>query len=103
MDQLIKVIVLAILQGVAELFPVSSLGHTIIIPSLLGWGDVVGQDTFLPIVVILHLGTAVALLGFYWRDWLGLIRQISRRFSRADSTPIPWAKPSGWSSSPPFR
>ena len=90
MDQLIKVIVLAVLQGVTELFPVSSLGHTIIIPSLLGWGDVVGQDTFLPIVVILHLGTAVALLVFYWRDWLGLIRAFFKTIfaRRLDADPL---------------
>ncbi|HEU5346973.1 MAG TPA: undecaprenyl-diphosphate phosphatase, partial [Ktedonobacterales bacterium] len=90
MDQLIKVIVLAILQGVAELFPVSSLGHTIIIPNLLGWGDVVGQDSFLPIVVVLHLGTAVALLGFYWRDWLGLIRAFFKTLFtlRLDADPL---------------
>lgn len=90
MDQLIKVIVLAILQGITELFPVSSLGHTIIIPNLLGWGDVVGQDSFLPIVVVLHLGTAVALLGFYWRDWLGLIRAFFKTLFtfRMDADPM---------------
>lgn len=90
MDQLVKVIVLALLQGVTELFPVSSLGHTILIPSALGWGDVVGQDTFLPVVVVLHLGTAVALLGFYWRDWLGLIRAFFKTIfaRRLDADPM---------------
>ena len=74
MGEVIKVIVLALLQGVTELFPVSSLGHTIIVPDLLGWGSLVQSDTFLPIVVVLHLGTAIALLTFFWRDWLALIR-----------------------------
>lgn len=74
MQTLIQVIVLALLQGVAELFPISSLGHTIIIPGLLGWGDLTTSETFLPIVVTLHLGTAVALVVFYWRDWLALVR-----------------------------
>lgn len=73
MGELIKVIVLGLLQGVAELFPISSLGHTVIIPGLLGWGNVTTNDTFLPIVVMLHFGTAVALLFFYWRDWVALI------------------------------
>lgn len=74
MQQLIQVILLGLLQGVTELFPVSSLGHTVIIPGLLGWGNLVKSDTFLPIVVTLHLGTAVALLCFYWRDWVDLVR-----------------------------
>jgi undecaprenyl-diphosphatase len=74
LDQLIKVIVLALLQGVTELFPVSSLGHTVIIPGLLGWGNIISSDAFLPTVVVLHLGTAVALLTFFWRDWAALVR-----------------------------
>lgn len=74
MDLLIKVIVLGLLQGVAELFPVSSLGHTVIVPGILDWGNLVSQESFLPIVVTLHLGTAVALLFFYWRDWVALVR-----------------------------
>ncbi len=74
MDIFIKVILLALLQGVAELFPVSSLGHTVIIPGFLGWGTLTQSETFLPIVVVLHLGTAIALLTFFWRDWVALIR-----------------------------
>lgn len=74
MDQLIKVILLALLQGVTELFPVSSLGHTVIIPAFLGWWKLTTSDAFLPIVTILHLGTTIALLCFYWRDWAALIR-----------------------------
>jgi len=65
---------LALLQGVTELFPVSSLGHTVVIPSLLGWPPVQSSDTFLPFLVMLHVGTAVALLTFFWRDWVRLIR-----------------------------
>jgi undecaprenyl-diphosphatase len=83
----VRVILLALLQGIAELFPVSSLGHTVIIPGLLGWGDLLRSDTFLPLVVTLHLGTAIALLTFFWRDWVNLLRGgvkvlIAGRFSR---------------------
>lgn len=83
----VRVILLALLQGIAELFPVSSLGHTVIIPGLLGWGDLLRSDTFLPLVVTLHLGTAMALLTFFWRDWVNLLRGgvkvlIAGRFSR---------------------
>ena len=70
---LVRVVLLAILQGVTELFPVSSLGHTVIIPGLLGWRDTIESPTFLPLVVMLHLGTAVALLTFFWRDWRDLL------------------------------
>jgi undecaprenyl-diphosphatase len=65
---------LAFLQGVTELFPVSSLGHTVVIPTMLGWPNVQSNDTFLPFVVMLHVGTATALLTFFWRDWVRLIR-----------------------------
>ena len=73
MDRL-QVILLALLQGVTELFPVSSLGHTVILPGILGWTDTLHSPTFLPLLVMLHLGTAVALLTFFWRDWLLLLR-----------------------------
>jgi undecaprenyl-diphosphatase len=70
----IHVLLLALLQGVAELFPISSLGHTVILPGLLGWSETLQSPRFLPLVVMLHLGTAVALLTFYWRDWVKLLR-----------------------------
>jgi undecaprenyl-diphosphatase len=71
---LVHVIFLALLQGVTELFPVSSLGHTVLLPGLLGWKDTISSPVFLPLVVALHLGTAVALFTFFWRDWLALLR-----------------------------
>jgi undecaprenyl-diphosphatase len=71
---LVHVLVLALLQGVTELFPVSSLGHTVLIPGLLGWHETLSSPTFLPLVVMLHLGTAAALLTFFWRDWVELLR-----------------------------
>ena len=66
--------VLALLQGVSELFPVSSLGHTILIPALLQWHNIDRADpTFLAFVVVLHLGTAIALIVFYWREWVAIV------------------------------
>ncbi|HEX9036334.1 MAG TPA: undecaprenyl-diphosphate phosphatase [Ktedonobacterales bacterium] len=70
----IKVIALALLQGVTELFPVSSLGHTVIIPGIVGWNDVLRSAAFVPLLVTLHLGTSAALLTFFWRDWVTLLR-----------------------------
>jgi len=73
LPELLQVLFLAVLQGVTELFPVSSLGQSIIIPGLFGWGNLLTSDTFVPILVMLHLGTAIALLTFFWRDWVELI------------------------------
>ncbi len=84
---LLNVIVLAILQGVTELFPISSLGHTVIIPGLLGWGDLLSGSNFLPLVVMLHIGTSVALLSFFWRDWLKLLGGGLRVLKAARITP----------------
>ena len=68
----LQVIALAILQGVTELFPVSSLGHAVIVPGLLKWPIDKGLG-LVPFLVVLHLGTAAALLVFYWRDWVKLL------------------------------
>src|SRR6185312_3877417 len=62
-----------IIQGVTELFPVSSLGHAVILPKLLGWDIDQHSPTFLPFLVVLHLGTAIALLAYFWRDWIQLL------------------------------
>jgi undecaprenyl-diphosphatase len=66
-------IVIAILQGATELFPVSSLGHAVVLPALLHWNINQHDPSFLPFLVMLHVGTATALLAFFWRDWWMLI------------------------------
>ena len=65
-------ILIAILQGATELFPVSSLGHAVVLPALLGWNLDEHAASFLPFLVLLHLGTAAALLLYFWRDWWAL-------------------------------
>ena len=65
-------LIIAVLQGATELFPVSSLGHAVIVPALLGWRFDQHAPVFLPFLVLLHLGTAAALLGYFWRDWWAL-------------------------------
>lgn len=72
---------LAILQGVTELFPISSLGHAVIVPPLLGWSIDQRAAAFLPFVVVLHVGTATALLLYFWRDWLAIALGILGRGS----------------------
>ena len=70
--------VLGLLQGVSELFPVSSLGHSVILPSLLGWNIHQDQTYFLTFLVALHLATALVLLGFFWSDWVRIIKGLGR-------------------------
>jgi undecaprenyl-diphosphatase len=67
----IQSIVIAILQGATELFPVSSLGHAVLLPRLLGWNIDQKAPEFLPFLVVLHLGTAAALLIYFWEEWFG--------------------------------
>ena len=71
-----QIIFLALLQGVTELFPISSLGHTVILPGLLGWGDLERNKSFLPLIVALHLGTSIALVIYFWRDWFQVGRSV---------------------------
>jgi undecaprenyl-diphosphatase len=65
----LQAIILAIVQGITELFPISSLGHAVVMPALLGWNIDENGEGFLPFLVVMHLGTAIALLVYFWRDW----------------------------------
>jgi undecaprenyl-diphosphatase len=85
----LQAIAIAILQGATELFPVSSLGHAVVLPALLNWRIDQHAPSFLPFLVMLHLGTAVALLIYFRRDWwaigtgvLGLAAEHQVRESR---------------------
>jgi undecaprenyl-diphosphatase len=73
-----QAVVLGLLQGVSELFPVSSLGHSVILPSLFGWNIHQNAPYFLTFLVALHLATALVLLGFFWRDWVRIIKGLGR-------------------------
>ncbi len=74
-----QAIVLGVLQGATELFPVSSLGHTVLFPNLFGWHNVVAwqsqsESPWLAFVVMLHVGSAIGLLIYFWRDWVAIIK-----------------------------
>lgn len=65
----LQALIIAVLQGATELFPVSSLGHAVLLPALAGWNIDQRGAAFLPFLVFLHTGTAIALLLYFWRDW----------------------------------
>lgn len=73
--------VIGALQGVTELFPISSLGHSVLVPAWIGgtWSELVTQGNsdggtpYLAFVVALHVATALALLVFYWSDWVRIV------------------------------
>jgi undecaprenyl-diphosphatase len=82
-----QAIVLGFLQGVTELFPISSLGHTVLFPTLFGWNKLVdaqsqSESFWLAFVVMLHVGSALGLLAYYWRDWVQIIAAFFRTLAK---------------------
>jgi undecaprenyl-diphosphatase len=82
-----QAVVLGVLQGVTELFPISSLGHTVIFPNLFGWDNIVRwqsqpESPWLAFVVMLHVGSAVGLLIYFWRTWMELIAAFFRTLAK---------------------
>ena len=75
-----EAMVVGLIQGVTELFPVSSLGHNVLIPALVGgqWARDLNvaapESPYLAFIVGLHVATAIALLIYFWRDWVRIIR-----------------------------
>lgn len=79
-----QAIVMGLVQGISELFPVSSLGHGVLLPALLGWHNLVNSQTqsesfFLVFLVGLHVGTAAGLFVFYRKTWFALFRGLFRQ------------------------
>lgn len=96
----LEAIVIGAMQGVAELFPVSSLGHSVLLPAVIGgqWAqdlDVRAPESpYLAFIVGLHVATALALLVFFWRDWLriigGLLTSIVHREITTSAQRLGW-------------
>ena len=90
----LEAVVTGLVQGVTELFPVSSLGHNVLIPALLGgsWAKTLNvsdpNSPYLAFVVGLHVATAIAMIAYFWRDWLRIVRGFfSSLRNRSVSTP----------------
>lgn len=77
---LIEAIMLGVVQGLAEFLPISSSGHLILVPWLFGW-----REHGLAFDLALHLGTSAALLGYFWRDWVVLVRSVLAGLFRAEA------------------
>src|SRR5438874_153795 len=90
----LQAIVIGLLQGVTELFPISSLGHSVLLPAWFGWDKLVtaqsaDESFYLAFVVALHVATALALLVYFRKDWVRIIRGFfrtlrTRRIETAD-------------------
>ena len=82
----LQAIILGALQGIAEPFPISSLGHAVILPSLLGWNIHQNDDFFLSFLVATHCATALVLFVFFWEDWKRIFHGFVRSL-RGQATP----------------
>jgi Bacitracin resistance protein BacA len=91
----LQALVIALVQGVTELFPVSSLGHSVIVPAWMGgdWNTLVTQSAqansdssfYMAFVVALHVSTALALLWFFRADWIRIVAGFARSARRSVS------------------
>jgi undecaprenyl-diphosphatase len=77
-------IVFGLVQGVSELFPISSLGHAVVMPRLFGWNIHQNDKFFIAFLVAVHLATAIVLLGFFWRDWVRIVQGLWRSLQRRE-------------------
>jgi undecaprenyl-diphosphatase len=87
---------LGLLQGVSELFPVSSLGHSVILPKLVGWDIHQNDPFFLTFLIATHLATAIVLLFFFWRDWWRILKGLGRSLRDREIAPGDLDAKLGW-------
>lgn len=103
-----QAILMGLLQGVTELFPVSSLGHAVLYPDLFGWTELARaqaepESYFLAFLVALHVGTAVGLIAYYWSTWRDLLRGLIEQLRRRDLGPIARLSPTAPGTSRHYR
>ena len=91
-----RAIILGALQGVTELFPVSSLGHAVIWPRLFGWNIHQNDKYYITFLIATHLATALVLLGFFWHDWVRIVKGIGRSLRDRGIDPADTDAKLGW-------
>ena len=79
-----QAVVLGLLQGFSELFPISSLGHSVILPQLLGWDIHQNDAYFITFLVATHLATAIVLFLFFLEDWMRILRGMWRSLAERE-------------------
>jgi undecaprenyl-diphosphatase len=87
---------LGLLQGVSELFPVSSLGHSVILPKLVGWNIHQNDKFFITFLVATHLATAFVLLFFFRSDWARILKGLGRSLRDRGIAPVDTDAKLGW-------
>jgi undecaprenyl-diphosphatase len=90
-----QAVVLGLVQGVAEPFPISSLGHSVILPRLAGWNIQQDKPYFISFLVATHLATAIVLFGFFFDDWKRILGGLWRSV-RGHSDPSDTDARLGW-------
>jgi undecaprenyl-diphosphatase len=88
--------VLGLLQGITELFPISSLGHSVILPRLFGWHLDQNAPAFLTFLIATHLATAIVLFVFFLRDWIEIFKGLGRSVRRRKIAPSDTYAKLGW-------
>jgi undecaprenyl-diphosphatase len=91
-----RALVIGLLQGVSELFPISSLGHSVILPRLLGWNIHQNDPYFITFLVATHLATALVLLWFFRRDWAQILKGLGRSLRDREIAPDDHHAKLGW-------
>ncbi len=91
-----QAIILGLLQGVTELFPISSLGHSVILPQLFGWDIHQNDDYFITVLVATHLATAIVLFLFFWSDWMRILAGMGRSLRDRGIAPDDTDAKLGW-------
>src|SRR5436190_24161164 len=82
-----QAVILGLTQGIAEPFPISSLGHGVVIPRLFGWNIHQNDNYFLAFLVATHLATAIVLFFFFLRDWVRILTGIGRSLRDREIAP----------------
>ena len=88
--------ILGLLQGFSELFPISSLGHSVVLPRLLGWDIHQNDDYFLTFLVATHFATAIVLFVFFFRDWMAILAGMGRSLRDREIRPEDSHAKLGW-------
>jgi undecaprenyl-diphosphatase len=91
-----QAIILGLTQGITELFPISSLGHSVLLPGLFGWNINQNSETFLEFLVATHLATAIVLFVIYFKDWVRIVKGIFRSLAAREISDADADAKLGW-------